>query len=191
MVTVIRQSLVLTVLLALLLCGAYPLAVRLAGATLFPVAASGGFLEKNGAVVGAELIGQPFTQPEYIHGRPSAAGKDGYDATASGGSNLGPTNKALAERIAGDVDRALAENPGLEKGKIPVDLVTASASGLDPHLSPEAAKTQAARVAASRGLPAERVLRLVDELTEGPQLGLFGEARVNVLRLNLALDGLR
>ena len=142
---------------------------------------------KNGIAIGSELIGQRFTKPEYFHGRPSAAGNDGYDATASGGSNLGPTNQKLVDRVQADIKKFRAENPGFT-GPIPADLLTSSASGLDPHISPASAEAQPARVAAARGVTPDRIQALVDRRTEGRQLGILGEPRVNVLLLNLDVD---
>jgi K+-transporting ATPase ATPase C chain len=151
---------------------------------VFPHKANGSLIERDGAVVGSELIGQQFTGPEYFHGRPSAAG-DGYDAAASSGSNLGPTSAALVERVESDAAAVRAENDLADDAPIPVDAVTASASGLDPHISPAYAHLQIPRVAAERDMSQEDVQRLVEENTGN---GLLGEPRVNVLGLNLALD---
>lgn len=193
MLTLVRQSLVVTLLLAALLCGAYPVLVTGAAQALMPHKANGSPVMPEGGVAdgraaGSELIGQHFTGAGYFHGRPSAAG-DGYDAAASGGSNLGPTSRALAESMQARAAALRAENSDW-KAPLPPDMVTASASGLDPHVSPEGARMQVARVAAARGLPVEKMAELVEAHVEGPQLGLFGEPHVNVLRLNLALDAL-
>ena len=181
------RSVKVTLLLAVLLCGFYPALVWMVGKAAFPDQASGGMIYKDGKAIGAKLIGQSFSKPEYFQGRPSAAG-NGYDASASSGSNLGPTNKKLADRLSSDVERLLKENPELVKGQIPVNLVTASGSGLDPHISPEAAAIQVPRVAKARGLSPEKVADLVRIHTDGPQWGVFGEPTINVLALNLALD---
>jgi K+-transporting ATPase ATPase C chain len=178
-VPAILLTLVLTVLTGLV----YPLAVTGIALVVFPHQARGSLIVDHGWVAGSELIGQPFTGPGFFHGRVSAAGSAGYDATASTGSNLGPTSRALAERLAASV-KDLGEHPGNE---IPADLVTASGSGLDPHISPAAAEFQVARVARERGLPEETVRRLVRRATEGPQWGFLGEPRVNVLLLNRSL----
>jgi K+-transporting ATPase ATPase C chain len=178
----VLMTLVLTVLTGLL----YPALVTGLARLLFPAQAEGSLLRVNGVVVGSSLIGQKFTRPEYFQGRPSAAG-DGYDATNSGGSNLGPTNQKLADRVKADVDRFHRENPTFT-GPVPADLVTSSGSGLDPHLSPASALAQVARVAVARRVPQDRVRRLVDSRIEGRDLGFLGEPRVNVLLLNLTLD---
>ena len=138
-------------------------------------------------MIGSELIGQNFTRPEYFQPRPSAAGTDGYDATASNGSNYGPTNRKLIDRVKSSVDKFRKDNPGFT-GPIPADLLMTSGSGLDPHISPAAAQAQAARIARARNVPLDRVNQLIGQATEEPDLGVLGEPRVNVLRLNLALD---
>lgn len=182
MLQTLRPALVLLMLFTLLTGIAYPLAMTGIGQALFPSAANGSALVRDGQVVGSELIGQAFTRDDYFWGRPSAAG-DGYDARASSGSNLGPTSQALADRITAEAVRY-----GAPASEIPIDLLTASGSGLDPHISPEAAYFQAPRVAGARGLAIEGVRDLIETHTEAPIAGILGEARVNVLQLNLALD---
>jgi K+-transporting ATPase ATPase C chain len=167
----------------LLLGSGYPAAVWAVGRVAFPRAAGGSFVTHGGKVVGSELIGQAVTSPGLFRMRPSAAGA-GYDAAASGGSNLGPTSKALAHRVAAEAAKARAENPGA-KAAVPADAVTASGSGLDPHVSPAFALWQVPRVAKETGIPASDLEALVAKRTEGRFLGLFGEPRVNVLLLNL------
>ena len=179
----VRMTLVLTVLTGLL----YPGLVTGLAKIIFPHQANGSLIEVQGKVIGSELIGQKFTKPEYFQGRPSAAG-DGYDAANSGASNFGPTNQALISRIQGDAEKFRKENPDF-RGPIPADLLTASASGLDPDLSPASAAAQVPRVAKARGVAAAQIEDLVEQATTSRQLGFLGEPRVNVLRLNLALDG--
>jgi K+-transporting ATPase, C subunit len=173
-------TLVTTVMFGIL----YPLAVTGLAQVLFPARANGQLIEKNGKAVGSRIIGQTFTERGYFHSRPSNAGT-GYDATASSGSNLGPTNKNLINRIKGDVEKLQVENPN---APIPVDLVTSSGSGLDPEISPAAAEFQIPRVARERGMKEEDVRTLAQKHTKGRDLGFLGEPRVNVLELNLNLD---
>jgi K+-transporting ATPase ATPase C chain len=179
----LRPALVMTAGFALLLGGAYPALVTGAAQVLFPHQANGSLIEKNGTIIGSDLLAQGFASPRYFHPRPSTAGSTGYDATASSGSNLGPNSKALAERLAKDI----ASPDGK---RVPPALVTTSASGLDPHISPEAAFYQVERVAAARQLAAAQIKDLVEGTIEKPLGGVLGEPRVNVLRLNLALDAL-
>jgi K+-transporting ATPase ATPase C chain len=176
----VRMTIATTVLLGIV----YPLVVTGLAHLLFRDRANGQLISRDGVVVGSRIIGQPFSGPGYFHSRPSGAG-DGYDATSSGGSNLGPTNQKLVDRVKGDLTRVQAENPGTP---VPVDLVTASGSGLDPDISPASADFQIPRIARERALPESDVRALVRAHTQSPQLGLLGEPRVNVLELNLALD---
>jgi K+-transporting ATPase ATPase C chain len=168
---------------------AYPLVVFAAGQLAFRGTADGSLVVTRGRVVGSRLIGQPFSDPRYFWGRPSAAGQGGYDPTASGASNLGPTSRKLADTVARRLAALLEANPGKSAADVPAELVTASGSGLDPDISPAAAEFQVDRVARARGLDPAVVRRLVRAHTRGRALGLLGEPRVNVLELNLALDG--
>jgi potassium-transporting ATPase KdpC subunit len=177
----IWMTLATTVLLGII----YPLAVTGLAQVMFPRQAGGGLIQVNGKIAGSSLIGQPFTSAGYFHSRPSAAGAAGYDPLASGGSNLGPTNKALLDRVAASVLTLKAENPG---APVPADLATASGSGLDPHISPAAAEFQIPRVARERGVSDAELRGLVRKHTEDRQFGFLGEPRVNVLELNLELD---
>jgi len=165
----------------------YPLAITGICQIAFPHKANGSLVQSGGRVVGSELLGQNFTRPEYFQPRPSAAGNDGYDAAGSSGSNLGPTNKKLADRVAAAAAKFRKENPGFA-GSIPADLLTTSASGLDPHLSPAAIDAQLPRVAAARAASPAQLSPLIAQATEGPDFGFLGEPRVNVLLLNLQLD---
>lgn len=178
--TAVLMTVVTTVIFGI----AYPLVVTALAQALFPRQANGQLIVRDGRVIGSRLIGQAFSSPGYFHGRPSAAGV-GYDATASNGSQLGPTSRALRARVRTAVAEARRENP---TAAVPIDLVTASASGLDPDISPEAARFQIARVARARQIPETELRALVDAHVQPRQLGVFGEARVNVLELNLAVD---
>ncbi len=177
----------MTILLSVLTGLIYPGLVTGICQLAFRKQADGSLIERNGRVVGSELIGQNFSSPKYFQPRPSAAGNDGYDATASGGSNYGPTNKKLVDRVSASVDQFRKDNPDY-KGPVPADLMTTSASGLDPHISPASAEAQIARVAKARNASQDQVRQLVNRFTEGRDLGFLGEPRVNVLLLNLALD---
>src|SRR5208282_5564866 len=194
----IRPAIVVLVALTLITGLVYPLAMTGIAEVIFPHQAQGSMIERNGTVVGSALIGQEFGSDKYFHGRPSATTATDpndptktvpapYNAVNSGGSNLGPSNKALIDRVQGDIDKLKKENPS---APVPIDLVTTSASGLDPQISPEAALFQVPRIAKARNLPEDRVRQLVEDNTEGRFLGLLGEPRVNVLLLNLALDRL-
>jgi potassium-transporting ATPase KdpC subunit len=194
----IRPAIVVLIALTLITGLAYPLAMTGIAEVIFPKQAQGSLIEQDGKVVGSALIGQVFTDDKYFHGRPSATTAPDpndstktvpapYNAANSGGSNLGPSNKALIDRVQGDIDTLKKENPN---APVPQDLVTTSASGLDPHISPEAALFQVPRIAKTRNLPEDRVRQLVVDNTEGRLFGFLGEPRVNVLQLNLALDHL-
>jgi K+-transporting ATPase ATPase C chain len=181
LITAVLMTVATTVLLGII----YPLVVTGIASVAFPDKANGQLIQRDGKTVGSRIIGQPFTGPGYFHSRPSAAGTNGYDAANSGGSNLGPTNKTLIDRVRQSADALQAENPGKP---VPVDLVTTSASGLDPDMTPAAADFQVRRVARERGMSEDQLQRLVAKHTAGRQAGFLGEARVNVLELNLELD---
>ncbi|HET6974309.1 MAG TPA: potassium-transporting ATPase subunit KdpC [Pyrinomonadaceae bacterium] len=182
LITAVLMTIVTTIILGLI----YPLVVTGLAQVIFPDKANGQLIRNaEGTVIGSRLIGQPFTSPGYFRSRPSAAGANGYDASGSGGSNLGPINQKLIDRVKADVEKLQAENPGKP---VPIDLVTTSGSGLDPHLSPAAAEFQVPRVARERGMSEDELRQLVAAHTEGRQFGFLGEPRVNVLELNLDLD---
>jgi potassium-transporting ATPase KdpC subunit len=180
-------SVLMTVVTTVLLGLVYPLVVTGLAQVIFPAKANGQLIKRNGTVIASRIIAQPFVGATYFHPRPSAAGMNGYDASNSAGSNLGPTNQKLIDRVNGDVASAQAENPGKP---VPIDMVTTSASGFDPHITPAAAEFQLPRVAKARGISEESVRAVVAKNTEGRQWGFFGEPRVNVLELNLALDSM-
>jgi K+-transporting ATPase ATPase C chain len=182
----LKPAILITIVLTILTGILYPLAVTGAAQALFHKQANGSLIERNGQVIGSELIGQNFTKPEYFHPRPSAAG-NGYDAANSGGSNLGPTNPALADRLTKDAAQFRKDNPDFT-GAIPADAITTSASGLDPDITPANALAQTSRVAKARGASLESVQSLVQASTQSRDLGVLGEPRVNVLKLNMALD---
>ncbi len=179
----LRIKLLFTLLLGIV----YPLVITGLCQVMFPHKANGSLVPVNGHLVGSELLGQNFTKPEYFHPRPSAAGSDGYDATSSAATNWGPTSQKLIDRTKASVDKFRKENPDFQ-GPLPADLLTASASGLDPDISPASADAQVARVAKARGVTTDQVTRVVAQITQGPDLGFLGEARVNVLKLNMELD---
>jgi potassium-transporting ATPase KdpC subunit len=180
-------SVLMTVVTTVLLGLVYPLVVTGLAQVIFPEKANGQLIKRNGTVIASRIIAQPFVGANYFHPRPSAAGPNGYDASNSAGSNLGPTNQKLIDRVNGDVASAQADNPGKP---VPVDLVTTSASGFDPHITPASAEFQVPRIAKARGISEESVRALVAQNTQGRQWGFFGEPRVNVLELNLALDSM-
>jgi potassium-transporting ATPase KdpC subunit len=187
MLSQLWPALRINIFLTILLGVGYPLAVTGISQLLFPHQANGSLITKDNRVIGSELIGQNFSRPEYFQGRPSAAGSDGYDPTASGGSNYGPTNQKLIDRVKASVDKFHKENPDYN-GPLPADLLTASGSGLDPDISPASAQAEAPRVAKARGISVDQINQLVAQYTKSADLGLLGEPRVNVLKLNLALD---
>jgi len=187
MIRIIRQSIVMLALLTLVTGVAYPLLATGLAQLLFPHAANGSLIERDGKTMGSELIGQAFSDPKYFWSRPSATAPFPDNSAASSGSNLGPTNPALADTIKQRVEALRAADPG-NTAPVPVDLVTASGSGLDPHISPAAAEYQVARVARVRGVPTTDIRKRIVDATEGRTFGILGEPRVNVLRLNLALD---
>src|SRR6202790_1838542 len=180
----LKISILMTIVTTILLGVVYPFAVTALAQLIFPHQANGELIMRDGKIVGSRLIGQPFFSPGYFHSRPSAAG-NGYDAGNSGGSNLGPTNKMLIDRVNGDVQKLQAENPNMP---VPMDLITTSGSGLDPHISPDGAAFQAPRIAKERGMSQSDVNALIAKHTQSRQLGFLGEPRVNVLELNLDLD---
>ncbi len=183
----LRPAILITLIFTAITGLLYPLAITGIAQAVFPSAANGSLIEANGRVIGSALIGQSFAKPEYFHPRPSAAGNNGYDAAASSGSNLGPTNPALEKRLKESAGLFRKENPTFS-GPIPADAITTSGSGLDPHISPANALAQVARVAAARKVAPEQVAALVNRVTEERQLWILGEPRVNVLNSNLALD---
>jgi potassium-transporting ATPase KdpC subunit len=187
MLSQLWPALRINIFLTILLGVAYPLAVTGISQLAFPHQANGSLITKGDQLIGSELIGQNFTKPEYFQPRPSAAGNDGYDPMASGGYNYGPTNQKLIDRVKASVDKFHKENPDFH-GPIPADMLTGSGSGLDPDISPASAQAQASRVAKARGISVDQLNQLIAQYTKPPDLGLLGEPRVNVLKLNLGLD---
>ena len=186
----VKVSVLATLALVVILCGVYPLVVWGIAQVVFPSQANGSLVEVRGKIVGSGLLAQNFSGPQYFHPRPSAAGDVGYDGASSGGSNLGPLSQKLTDQVKERVDKYRTENNLPAATLVPADAVTASGSGLDPHISLRNAEIQAPRVAQARKLSADKVKRLIQDFTEGPDLGFLGEPGVNVLRLNLALDAL-
>jgi K+-transporting ATPase ATPase C chain len=186
----VKVSVLATLALVVILCGVYPLVVWGIAQVAFPNKANGSLVEVRGKIVGSGLLAQNFSGPQYFHPRPSAAGEIGYDGASSGGSNLGPLSQKLTDQVKERVDKYRTENNLPAATLVPADAVTASGSGLDPHLSRRNAELQAARVAKARKLSADKINLLIQQVTEGPDLGFLGEPGVNVLRLNLALDAL-
>jgi K+-transporting ATPase ATPase C chain len=188
----LRTAVLMVVVLSVLLGIVYPIVMTGTSQLLFPYQANGSLVrDASGNAVGSELLGQQFNRPEYFHPRPSAAGTDGYDAASSGGSNLGPTNQTLINTVKDRAEAYRQENGLPPDAQVPVDAVTTSASGLDPDISPANAILQANRIAQARGMSVDQLTHLIDQNTEGRTLGILGEPRVNVLKLNLALDGQR
>jgi len=190
MLKTMGRALMLMLVMTVLTGIAYPLVVTGISQVIFPKQAEGSLAYKGGAPIGSVLIGQNYSDAKYFYSRPSAAGKEGYDATSSSGSNLGPTNKVLLDNVAKQAEKVRADNGLSSTAPVPGDLITASASGLDPDITPEAAQIQVARVAKARNFSEQKVQALVDQNTQGRQFGFLGEPRVNVLKLNLALDSL-
>ena len=190
MLKTMGRALMLLLVMTLLTGIAYPLVVTGLSKVIFPKQAEGSLAYKDGQPIGSVLIGQNFSDARYFYSRPSAAGKDGYDGASSSGSNLGPTNQAFLDSAAERAEKVRTDNGLSSTAPVPGDLITASASGLDPHISPDAAGIQVARVAKARSLSEQKVQALVDQFTEGRQFGFLGEPRVNVLKLNIALDSL-
>ncbi|MGE5256186.1 MAG: K(+)-transporting ATPase subunit C [Hyphomicrobiales bacterium] len=184
----LRVAVVATLALAIVVCGAYPLAVWAIAQGLFPYEAGGSLIQRDGRIAGSELIAQNFSSPKYFYPRPSAAGEAGYDATNSSGSNLGPLSRKLIDAVKERVEAYRAENSLSPDARVPADAVTASGSGLDPHISLQNALLQASRVAQARGMNDAEVKKIIRAHTEGRDLGILGEPRINVLKLNLALD---
>jgi potassium-transporting ATPase KdpC subunit len=187
----IKVSIVATLVLAVFLCGIYPVVVWGFAQLVFSRQANGSLIVRDGRIVGSALIAQAFTDARYFHPRPSAAGSDGYDAASSGGSNLGPLSRKLMDQVKDRVEAYRSENNLPVNAKVPADAVTASGSGLDPHISVKNSEIQTVRVAKARGMAEDEIMKLVRQHTEDPQLGFLGEPRVNVLSLNLALDSLK